>query len=127
MPIFHFIKKRIEKTVAICIMESVVNDLHKMYSMQYKIKLGGYIIMKQRTRIQKKAKAKILGILSIVLSLICGITVVFMRQASNQLTTSMDFIIYAETFSGASGYLTDEVRSYAATGDIAHYNNYWLK
>ena len=31
----------------------------------------------------------------------------------------------AKQFMDGSGYLTDEVRAYAATGDIAHYDNYW--
>lgn len=32
---------------------------------------------------------------------------------------------YVEDFVDASSYLTDEVRSYVATGDRIHYDNYW--
>ncbi len=83
--------------------------------------------MDRKNKMQKHAKAKVLSTLSILLVVICGIAIAGMDYVNNKLTTQMDFIIYAETFSGASGYLTDEVRSYAATGNKEHYDNYWYE
>ena len=36
-----------------------------------------------------------------------------------------DLTLNANRFMNGSAYLTDEVRAYAATGEITHYDNYW--
>uniref|UniRef100_UPI004057844E methyl-accepting chemotaxis protein n=1 Tax=Agathobacter sp. TaxID=2021311 RepID=UPI004057844E len=76
-------------------------------------------------KLKKKTKAKLFGFTTIVLVLICAISFVQVVYTSNQLESQMDYIIHAEDFGNASGYLTEQVRGYAATGDITYYNNYW--
>ena len=44
------------------------------------------------------------------------------REASN---VRYDLTTNAIRFMEGSAYLTNEVRAYAATGDLVHYNNYW--
>ena len=44
------------------------------------------------------------------------------REAGN---TRYDLTINASRFMEGSAYLTNEVRAYAATGNLVHYNNYW--
>lgn len=75
----------------------------------------------------KRTKATLLGAVAIVLSLVCGVSFIGMIYANSQLSNQMDYILYAEEFGAASGYLTDQVRGYAATGDITYYNNYWTE
>ncbi|MBQ4347604.1 MAG: methyl-accepting chemotaxis protein, partial [Firmicutes bacterium] len=69
--------------------------------------------------------ATILSVVSIVSMLICGASFVGVVYANSKLSSQADYIIYAEEFGAASGYLTEQVRSYAASGDKEYYNNYW--
>ncbi len=79
--------------------------------------------MKQSTTVKLQG-----GLSALALILVFVILLLNMR-ASNKfdvLTAEGDTLAgYAESFVDASGYLTQEVRSYVATGDPVHANNYW--
>ena len=87
--------------------------------------------MKNMKKMQKRTKAKFLGILTIILVLICGIcggSLIYVSNTlSNQLTYTISAYEYSDKFGDASGYLTDEVRAYAANGNKVHYDNYWYE
>ena len=80
---------------------------------------------------KKATKAKWLGILSIVLVLICAFAIYCVVEANSRQETVLEqqtaYLLHVKEFGDASSYLTDEVRAYAANGDIAHYNNYWYE
>ena len=80
-------------------------------------------------KMNQSMKAKILATVSILVIIFCDMTTVFVGSENKQLNKAMEehrlITIYADQFADASGYLTDEVRSYAATGDKVHYDNYW--
>ena len=82
-----------------------------------------------KTKMKKSVKAKILSTLTIVMVLLCGISALAVDVANNQyeqaLSNQMDYYVHVDSFGDASGYLTDEVRAYAANGDSVHYDNYW--
>ncbi|MBR5509848.1 MAG: HAMP domain-containing protein [Lachnospiraceae bacterium] len=82
-------------------------------------------------KMKKRTKAKFLSILTIVMVLVCGMSCLGIFYVNSALTDELDYVIhaydYAKTFGDASGYLTDEVRAYAATGDRKHYDNYWYE
>ncbi len=80
-------------------------------------------------KMNQSTKAKILATLSVLMIIFCDITTVFVGAQNKHLNKAMEehrmITIYADQFADASGYLTDEVRSYASTGDKVHYDNYW--
>ncbi len=49
----------------------------------------------------------------------------FNQQSDKASLNRFDLAANAKRFMDGSAYLTSEVRSYAATGNIKHYNNYW--
>lgn len=79
--------------------------------------------MKQSTAI------KLLSTLSALALILVFCMLILNMRASNEydvLTDQGNTIAgYAETFVDASTYLTQEVRSYVATGNRTHYDNYW--
>ena len=66
---------------------------------------------------------------SIVLITLCGISFYFIVESNNRLDEAAaeryELSYNAKRFMEASAYLTNEVRAYAATGDMTHYDNYW--
>lgn len=78
-------------------------------------------------KMQKKSKATLLSVVTIALVLVCGLSFAGVVYMNSRLSSQMDYIVHAENFGSASGYLTEQVRSYAATGDTAYYDNYWYE
>ncbi len=82
-------------------------------------------------KMKKRTKAKFLSILTVFMVLICGISCIGVFYVNSELSTELDYVIhaydYAKNFGDASGYLTDQVRAYAATGDRTYYDNYWYE
>ncbi len=73
----------------------------------------------QRLRILTGAALILMLVLSFVGS-------VFLSTQSNAYSTDRaNLIINLNRFMDGSAYLTSEVRAYAATGDIQHFDNYW--
>ncbi len=72
-------------------------------------------------------RLRILTISILVLLLILSfIGSVMLSIRSNQYSEDRaDLIINLNRFMDGSAYLTSEVRAYAATGDIVHFDNYW--
>ena len=66
---------------------------------------------------------------SIVLIILCAASFSLIVASSQRVDVAAsnryELSINAKRFMEASAYLTNEVRAYAATGDITHYNNYW--
>ncbi len=82
-----------------------------------------------KNKMKKHVKAKVLGSISILVMVLCGILVIGgLRGANRKLResqeTQLKACLYAIAYGDASAYLTDEVRAYAVTGDEKHYNNY---
>ncbi len=81
------------------------------------------------SKMKQSAKTKLLSIITIILIMFCALSMFivasFNRKLKNAMNDQMNLIIYADQFSDASSYLTDEVRSYAAMGEKEHYDNYW--
>ena len=80
-------------------------------------------------KMKKSDKSKLLSILTIAFIIVCAV-VTFQVSQFNQkllqaLSDQMNLILYADNFSDASSYLTNEVRCYAVTGKEEYYNNYW--
>ncbi|MBR3839615.1 MAG: HAMP domain-containing protein [Erysipelotrichales bacterium] len=82
-----------------------------------------------KKKLSKNAKARNLAIFTICMSILSSLTIYGMTLANkylqNHLKNQRDLIVYADQFGDASAYLTDEVRSYAVTGDKQYYDNYW--
>ena len=79
----------------------------------------------------QSTRMKIYGTITIVMALLCAITTGVTSVMNTRLSTAKDnhltLATCADEFANASGYLTDEVRAYAATGDRTHYDNYWYE
>lgn len=71
----------------------------------------------------------ILGTLSSIFIIITFILFIvnglYDKKLQSSLTEKFDLISYANQLKNASGYLTNQVRAYSATGNIEYYNNYW--
>ena len=71
----------------------------------------------------------ILNAASIFLVLLCGVTYFLILRSNGDVAQAnkdrYDLTENANRFMDGSGYLTNEVRAYAATGDQVHYDNYW--
>lgn len=80
-------------------------------------------------RMKKSTKAKLLAVITIVMCLLSAVAALISSQLNKSTIALMqDEILYTKyvgNFGDASAYLTNEVRAYAATGDITRYNNYW--
>ena len=67
-----------------------------------------------------------LSIVFIVVTIIAFVNVNKIGDLVNQAGIDRyELTFNANRFMDGSAYLTNEVRAYAATGDIVHYNNYW--
>ena len=79
----------------------------------------------------QSTRMKIYGTITIVMALLCAIATGVTSVMNTRLSTAKDnhltLATCADEFASASGYLTDEVRAYAATGDRSHYDNYWYE
>ena len=79
----------------------------------------------------QSTRMKIYGTITIVMALLCAIATGVTSVMNTRLSTAKDnhltLATCADEFASASGYLTDEVRAYAATGDRTHYDNYWYE
>ena len=79
----------------------------------------------------QSTRMKIYGAITIVMALLCAIATGVTSVMNTRLSTAKDnhltLATCADEFASASGYLTDEVRAYAATGDRSHYDNYWYE
>ena len=65
----------------------------------------------------------ILLIIAAIISFLNAMSLSFLVDESN--VDRFDLTFNANRFMNGSSYLTNEVRAYAVTGDITHYNNYW--
>ncbi len=54
-----------------------------------------------------------------------GLVTLFNDHLNDSYESLYYLTTYVDEFGDASAYLTEEVRSYAFTGDTAYYNNYW--
>lgn len=84
---------------------------------------------KNKGRMKQSTAVKLLsGLSAMAIVLVFGMLILNIR-ASNKydvMTEKGDRTSgYVESFVDASAYLTEEVRSYVATGDRTHYDNYW--
>ena len=84
-----------------------------------------------KKKMSQSKMVNIIGGLSMVLVLLFCVAMVAITVANGKLNKAYEdmyyLTIYADNFGDASGYLTDEVRSYAASGNISHYDNYWYE
>ena len=82
-----------------------------------------------KKKMSQSKVVNVLGIVSIILVVLFCASTVLINVANNHLNEAYEGLyyltVYVDEFGDASGYLTDEVRAYAATGDMVHYNNYW--
>lgn len=83
--------------------------------------------MKKTTSVAAMQKMKtitmmsIMGLAAVIFVAVCVLSAVNVRLGEEQ--TSL--VLYANQFMDGSAYLTNEVRSYVATGDDVHEENYW--
>ena len=79
--------------------------------------------------IKQSTLSFLLNALSIILMILCCISFYFIVMSNNRVDATAadryELFNNAKRFMEASAYLTNEVRAYAATGDITHHNNYW--
>lgn len=82
-----------------------------------------------KKRISQNKAVNLLSVTCIVLLCLFCVNIFLVTLANNKLNKAYEDLyylnIYADQFGDASGYLTDEVRAYAASGDKVHYDNYW--
>lgn len=79
--------------------------------------------------ISQSKMVNILGRGTIIMVIVFSLSVLLINYLNNELNASYEeqhyLTIYSDGFGDASGYLTDEVRAYAANGGQVHYDNYW--
>lgn len=82
-----------------------------------------------KKKMKKATKAKLLSILTIAMVLFCTILLYCVnyinKKQEEMLEKQFYYTVYVDAFGDTSSYLTNEVRSYAATGEKVHYENYW--
>lgn len=82
-----------------------------------------------KKRISQNKAVNLLSVTCIVLLCLFCVNIFLVDLANDKLNEAYeelyDLNIYVDEFGDASGYLTDEVRAYAASGDMVHYDNYW--
>ena len=83
---------------------------------------------------KKTSQSKVVNILSTtciaMLVLVCAamyLVILANGHLSEAYENMLRLTVYADEFGDASAYLTEEVRAYAASGDITHYENYWYE
>ena len=85
--------------------------------------------MFRRINVSQSKMVNILGIFCIALVFIFSASVMLINTINARLNQSYEnqhnLTVYTDAFGDASGYLTDEVRAYAASSDQTHYDNYW--
>lgn len=85
--------------------------------------------MKMKKVMNQSTRSFILNGFSILALFITALLLLFYSSMNGRLHTAnqerFDLTYNANRFMNGSSYLTNEVRAYAATGDITHYNNYW--
>ena len=81
--------------------------------------------------IKQSTLSLFLNSLSIVLILLCCVSFYLITKSNSRVdqAAAARYELYhnARRFLDAAAYLTNEVRAYAATGNIAHYGNYWTE
>lgn len=86
---------------------------------------------KTRKKMKKATKAKVLSVVTVLILLFCLVAVYGMNNCNimraQALEDQQNYMLYVDAFGDASAYLTDQVREYAATGNTAHYDNYWYE
>ena len=84
-----------------------------------------------KTKISQSKMVNFLGLFCIILVILFSASVVLINLANGHLNDAYehqhDLTVYTDSFGDASGYLTDEVRAYAAGSDQVHYDNYWYE
>ncbi|MBR2896035.1 MAG: HAMP domain-containing protein, partial [Oscillospiraceae bacterium] len=84
-----------------------------------------------KKKMSQSKMVNVIGLLSMGLVLLFCAAMVAITVVNSQLNEAYEGLYYlttyADNFGDASGYLTEEVRSYAASGDITHYDNYWYE
>ena len=82
-----------------------------------------------KTKISQSKMVNILGVFCIAAVLFFAAAVILINMANSRLNEAYEnqhnLTVYTDAFGDASGYLTDEVRAYAAGSDQVHYDNYW--
>ena len=82
-----------------------------------------------KVKVSQSKMVNILGVFCSVLVILFVVCVVLINLANGHLNDAYENLhgltVYTDAFGDASGYLTDEVRAYAASGDRIHYDNYW--
>jgi len=89
--------------------------------------------MTEAKPIKKAIKQSTLSFLlnasSIILMVLCCLSFYFIVKSNNHVDAvskdRYELFNNAKRFMEASAYLTNEVRAYAATGDVTHHDNYW--
>ena len=85
--------------------------------------------METKKAIKQSSLFFLLMVTSIILIILCAASFSLVMESKRQVDkaalTRYELATNAHRFLDASSYLTNEARAYAATGDIAHYNNYW--
>lgn len=80
-------------------------------------------------KLKQSTAVKVLSGMSIIALALVFVMLLWNQRASNQYDEVIEnknlLIKNAEKFHDASSYLTQEVRSFAATANEEHYNNYW--
>lgn len=86
---------------------------------------------KDKKRMRKSLKATLLSGVTTFLVLLCAVTVYGMNNCNSMRADTLEqqaqYTAYVDAFGDASSYLTEQVRSYASTGDSAYYDNYWYE
>ena len=86
---------------------------------------------KTRKKMKKATKAKLLSAVTMLLLLFCLVATYGMNNCNvmraEALEDQQNYMLYVDAFGDASAYLTEQVREYAATGNTAHYDNYWYE
>ncbi len=84
-----------------------------------------------RKKMKKATKAKLLSILTILMVIFCTILLYCVNYINTKQEEMLEkqfyYTVYVDAFGDTSSYLTNEVRSYAATGEKMHYENYWYE
>ena len=87
--------------------------------------------MFKKINVSQSKMVNFLGIFCIAVVLLFSSAVILINLANGHLNDAYehlhDLTVYTDSFGDASGYLTDEVRAYAAGSDQVHYDNYWYE
>jgi len=85
--------------------------------------------MMMKKSIKQSTMVLVLNTISIALVILAIISMVDLRTLNEKSDKAnierFELTFNANRFMDGSAYLTNEVRAFAATGDLTHYNNYW--